>query len=71
LEDEHRLKDRELKTDIRTLKVMQKEQDLAHNDYMFALKTEFDRQTTVLRQDYEREANDLKRKYDLKMQKLR
>jgi hypothetical protein len=25
LEDEHRLKDRELKTDIRTLKVMQKE----------------------------------------------
>jgi hypothetical protein len=49
LEDEHRLKDRELKTDVRSLKVQSKEQDLAHNEYMFALKTEFDRQATLLR----------------------
>lgn len=43
------MKDRELKTDIRAQKVQQKEHDLAHNEYMFALKFEFDRQATLLR----------------------
>ncbi|CAK61701.1 unnamed protein product (macronuclear) [Paramecium tetraurelia] len=71
LEDDHRMKDRELKTDIRSLKVQQKEADLAQNDYMFALKTEYDRQATQLRQNFERQANDLKEKYHLKMEKLR
>ncbi|KAM3131174.1 hypothetical protein pb186bvf_016754 [Paramecium bursaria] len=71
LEDDHRMKDRELKTDIRSLKVQQKEQDLAHNEYMFALRTEYDRQSTLLRQNFERQANDLKEKYHIKMDKLR
>ena len=71
LEDDHRLKEREFKTDNRTLKIILKEQQLSHFDYVFALKTEFDKQSTLLRQEYERVANDIKRKYDLKMQKLR
>lgn len=35
LEDEHRIKERSLKTDIRSLHVMLKEQEMSHEDYMF------------------------------------
>lgn len=71
LEDEHRTKERELKTDNRTLKVQIKEQELSQMDYIFAIKSEYDRRSTALRQDYERTANDIKKKYDLRMANLR
>jgi hypothetical protein len=71
LEDEHLIKNRELKTDNRALKVIKKEQELSHIDYTFALEQDLDRQSTLLRQDYERMANDIKRRYDEKMRKLR
>lgn len=38
---------------------------------MFALNADFSKQFLALRQEYERLANDIKKKYDLKMQKLR
>ncbi|EAR84655.2 growth-arrest-specific microtubule-binding protein (macronuclear) [Tetrahymena thermophila SB210] len=70
LEDQHRIKSRELKTDVRSLKVTKKEQEISQQDYLFALKSEHDKQMTLMRQDYERQVNDIKRKYDLKMQNL-
>jgi growth arrest-specific protein 8 len=71
LEDEHRIKERALKTDTRSLHVMLKEQELSQEDYTFALKAENDKRQTELRQEFERKANDLKKKYDLKMLKVR
>jgi chromosome segregation ATPase len=71
LEDEHRIGERELKFDNRALNMQVKEQEVNQNEYMFALKTEYDRNMTQLRQDYERVYNDVKAKYHLKMQKLR
>ena len=40
LEDEHRIKERALKTDIRALHVSLKEQELSQENYTFALKAE-------------------------------
>jgi len=70
-EDEHRIKERELKTDIHSLKTQNKEQELSHNDYVFALNTDFSKKQTNLRLEYERMFNDTKKKYDLKLQKIR
>jgi hypothetical protein len=39
LEDEHRIRERSLKTDIRSLEVALKEQETSQNDYVFALKS--------------------------------
>jgi growth arrest-specific protein 8 len=71
MEDEHRIKERALKTDIRALHVSLKEQELSQENYTFALKAENDKRQTELRQEFERRANDLKKKYDLKMHKVR
>ena len=71
LEDQHRIKERALKTDIRALHVGLKEQELSQENYIFALQAENDKKQTELRQEFERQANDLKRRYDLKMQKVR
>ena len=71
LEQEHRLRDRELKTDVRALHVGLKEQQLSSEDYKFALKAEHDKKKTELRQQFDRKATDLRKKYDLKMAKLR
>lgn len=70
-EDEHRYKERELKFDNRTAKGQVKEQEINHNEYIFALTSDFNRKQTELRQDFERRAKDVKDKYDLKMKKLR
>ncbi len=50
LEDEHRIKERALKTDIRALHVSLKEQELSQENYIFALKAENDKRQTELRQ---------------------
>lgn len=71
LEDEHRTKERELKTDNRALKVQLKEQEVGHYDYEFALKSDHDKKMTNLRQEYERNMNEIKKKYDLKMSDVR
>jgi hypothetical protein len=71
LEDEHRIKERELKTDIRSLQINLREQELSNNDFRFALKVEHDKRTTMQRQEFERLASELKKKYALKMDKQR
>ena len=50
LEDEHRIKERSLKTDMRSLHVMLKEQEMSQEDYTFALKAEHDKKQTEHRQ---------------------
>lgn len=49
LEDEHRVKERELKTDNRNLKIQLNEQEIGHLDYTYAMKLEEDRLMTELR----------------------
>ena len=44
---------------------------MSQEDYTFALKAENDKKQTEYRQEFERRANDLKKKYDLKMLKVR
>lgn len=71
MEDEHLIKSREWITDIRSLKVVKKEQEVSQIDYLFAIDQDRARRLTQARHDYERIANDIKRKYDEKMKKLR
>lgn len=71
LEDQHRIRERALKTDIRSLEVSLKEQETSQNDYIFALKSENDKKVTEQRQQFQRKMTDLKKKYDLKMLKVR
>ena len=40
-------------------------------DYTFALNADQDKKMTLQRQEYERQFIDVKKKYDLKMQKMR
>ena len=54
LEDEHRIGERALKTDIRSLNVMLKEQETSNQDYIFALKAENDKKLTESRQEHDR-----------------
>ena len=49
-EDDHRIKERELKTDNRGLNVKLKEQELGHYDYVYAMNFDFDQKSTELRQ---------------------
>lgn len=70
-EDEHRFKQRELKYDVRALKVQEKEKEVCHEDYLRALKKDEDKKKMELRHEFEREAIDLKDKYTEKMNRLR
>lgn len=71
IEDENRINERELKQDLRSLKVAKKEQEQRHNEYINALTKEKNKQQTKLRQDYERITNEIHQKYKNKMQNLR
>ena len=44
---------------------------MSHLDYTFALNADQDKKMTLQRQEYERQFIDVKKKYDLKMQKMR
>ena len=54
LENQHRVDKREFKFDNSSLKVQEKEQELNQNEYVFALKMDYDKNTTQLSQEYER-----------------
>lgn len=71
LEDQHRVEERELNTDNRYLKKKMREQELSNENFVFALKFDYDKNNTLERQEFEREARELKAKYDLKMGKVR
>lgn len=62
---------RELKADVRSLKVQGKEQNIRHADYVRALDKDSNKKASAIRQEYERIANEIKMKYTHKMLLLR
>ncbi|XP_064640106.1 dynein regulatory complex subunit 4-like [Lineus longissimus] len=70
-QDEHRGDEKELRKDKRSLKVDNKEQELANEDVIKNLKRKTDEEITQLRQDYERQAREIEAKYEKKMRTLR
>mmetsp|Transcript_67360 Transcript_67360/g.140347 ORF Transcript_67360/g.140347 Transcript_67360/m.140347 type:complete len:557 (-) Transcript_67360:135-1805(-) len=71
LQDEHRVREKELKDDKRNLKLQKKELELAHEEFVRSLKESHDKQITHLRTDFEQQAKELQNKYDKKMKSLR
>jgi len=70
-EDEHRINERELKQDLRALKVQEKEQEVRQTEYSNALNKHFNALATAKRKEYERIANEIQEKYKAKMTRLR
>ncbi len=70
-EDEHRINERELKQDLRALKVQAKEQAVRQTEYQNALHKHFNALATSKRKEYERIANEIQEKYKAKMTRLR
>ena len=70
-QEEHRLQEGELRKDKRSLKVTNKEQELAHEDADKDLRMKNDEAVTRLREDFEREAREIEAKYEKKMKVLR
>ena len=70
-QEEHRLQESELRKDKRSLKVANKEQELAHEDADKDLRMKNDEYVTKLREDFEREAREIEAKYEKKMKVLR
>lgn len=71
VEDEHRVDERELKQDIRSLKVSKKEQEVRHQEYLNALTRDNNKKATKMRSEYERIGNEISEKYKHKMKLLR
>lgn len=70
-EDEHRIDGRELKADIRSLKVAMKEQEVRQQEYIRALKKASNKKATSIRHEHTRITNEIKMKYTHKMLLLR
>lgn len=65
------MEENELVTDNRGLKRNIKESEVGHKNYVFNLKMDTNKTSTLIRNEFEREKMDLKAKYSLMMQKLR
>ena len=70
-EDEHRINERELKQDIRSLKVAKKEQEVRHQEYLNALTKAYNQKATDKRKEYERISNEIQLKFKHRMLLLR
>ncbi len=70
-EDRNRVEARQLKADVRSLKVQDKEQDLHNDEYTRVMFKDYDKRLTSLRQEYERMANEISKHYQYKMKLLR
>lgn len=71
IEDENRFNQRELKQDLRFLKVSKKEQEVRQYEYINALTKEKNKQQTKLRHEFERISNEIHLKFKYKMFNLR
>jgi len=58
-EDEHRIQQRELKQDLRALKVAKKEQEVRQTEYLNALTKKYGEEATSIRKEYERISNEI------------
>eukprot|EP00826_Nyctotherus_ovalis_P023055 TRINITY_DN17755_c0_g1_i1.p1 TRINITY_DN17755_c0_g1~~TRINITY_DN17755_c0_g1_i1.p1 ORF type:complete len:347 (+),score=143.58 TRINITY_DN17755_c0_g1_i1:191-1231(+) len=70
-EDRNRVEARQLKADVRSLKVQGKEQEVRNEDYIKALEKDYDKKLTTLRQEYERIVNEISKQYQHKMKLAR
>ncbi|XP_057291312.1 dynein regulatory complex subunit 4-like [Hydractinia symbiolongicarpus] len=70
-QDEHKGKESDLRKDKRSLKVELKEQELSNEDVIKSLLRGKDEEITTLRNDFERQANEIEAKYEKKMRTLR
>nr|XP_033798757.1 dynein regulatory complex subunit 4 isoform X2 [Geotrypetes seraphini] len=68
---EHRLHESELRRDLRNLKVELKEQELANEMLVKNLKMKQDEEITELRNNFERQVQEIELKYSKKMDTLR
>jgi len=71
LQDGQRDVQHELNTNLRTIKVVKKETELAHYDLIKSIKTEQEKSIMALRQEYERKSHDLKNTFEKKMKTVR
>jgi hypothetical protein len=71
LEDENRIVEQELLIDNRALGRELKEHEISHHNLIFSMKMLGNHTSTTIRNEFEREANEMKSMYDLKMQKMR
>lgn len=70
-QEEHRGQESDLRKDKRSLKVINKEQELAHEDAHKDLRMKQDQYITELREQFEREAREIEAKYEKKLRVLR
>lgn len=70
-EDDHRVEQRELKQDIRSLKVQKKEQEVRHQEYLNTLTRDTNKRATQMRSEFERIGNEISTKFKHKMLLLR
>lgn len=71
LEEENRILEKELAIDNRALGREVKEHELNHRNFLFNMKLQGDKTATIIQEEFERIARDLKTKYELKMHKVR
>merc|ERR1719370_513614 len=70
-QEEHRDQESDLRKDKRSLKVINKEQELAHENEHKDLRMKQDQYITELRENFEREAREIEAKYEKKLRVLR
>ncbi|KAJ3116589.1 Dynein regulatory complex subunit 4 [Phlyctochytrium bullatum] len=70
-QEEHLLREEQLKKDKRALRLELKELELAHEDIIKNITSRHDQECTRLRADYERRARELHQQYDKKMKMMR
>lgn len=70
-QEEHRESEDKLRRDKRTLKVYNKEQELAHESADKELHQEQEKAVTALREEFEQRAKEIESKYERKMKMLR
>lgn len=71
LEDENRVLEKELSTDNRGMGREVKEYELNHRNFVFNMKMQGDKTSTLIQSEFEKQARDLKNKFDLKIHKIR
>lgn len=62
---------RELKQDIRSLKIQKKEQEVRHQEYLNTLTRDSNKRATKMRSEFERIGNEISTKFKHKMLLLR
>jgi len=70
-QEDHRNQEGDLRKDKRSLKVINKEQELSHEDADKDLRIKHDKEVTSLRESFERQAKEIEAKYERKMRTLR